>query len=66
MRQDTKRQAKKEGIPTTKEIAEAFLAVTGQEIGEEVGLIQSIQLPEEEGQNFTEDTEAQGEGESNA
>ena len=53
MRQDTKRQAQKEGIPTTKEITEAFSAVTGQEIGEEgVDLIQSIQLSEEEGQNF--------------
>ena len=66
-RQDLPRQAQKEGKPTTKEIAEAFSAVTGQEIGEEeVDLIQGIQLPEEEGQNFTKDTEAPGEGENNA
>ena len=67
MRQDTPRQTQKEGKPTTKEIAEAFSAITGQEIGEEeVDLIQGIQLPEEEDQNFTEDTETSGEGENSA
>ena len=55
-RQDTPKQAQKEGKPTTKEIAEAFSAVTGQEIGEEeVDLMQGIQLPDGEDQNFTED-----------
>ena len=43
---------------TTKEIAEAFSAVTGQEISkEEVSLIQDIQLPKEEMNGSTEDTE---------
>ena len=43
---------------TTEEIAEAFSAVTGQEISEEeVNLIQEIQLPEEEMNGSTEDTE---------
>ena len=44
---------------TTKEIAAAFSAVTGQEISEEeVSLIQDIQLPEEEINGSTKDTEA--------
>ena len=44
---------------TTKEIAAAFSAVTGQEISEEeVSLIQDIQLPKEEINDSTEDTEA--------
>ena len=43
---------------TTKEIEAAFSAVTGQEISEEeVSLIQDIQLPEEEINDSTEDTE---------
>ena len=59
VRQDTPRQAQKEDKATVKEIAEAFSAMTGQEIcEEEVSLIQGIQLPEEEESNFTEDTEA--------
>ena len=59
VRQDTPRQAQKEDKATVKEIAEAFSAMTGQEIcGEEVSLIQGIQLPEEEEFNLTEDTEA--------
>ena len=44
---------------TTKEIAEAFSVVTGQEISEgEVSLIQDIQLPEEKMNGSTKDTEA--------
>ena len=44
---------------TTKKIAEAFSAVMGQEISEEeVSLIQDIQLPKEEMNGSTEDTEA--------
>ena len=59
VRQDTLRQTQKEDKHTAKEIAEAFSAVTGQEIcEEEVSLIQGIQLPEEEESNLTEDTEA--------
>ena len=43
---------------TAKKIAEAFSAVTGQEISEEeVSLIQDIQLPEEEMNGSNEDTE---------
>ena len=60
VRQDIPRQAQKEDKATVKEIAEAFSAMTGQEIWEEeVSLIQGIQLPEEEEEsNFTEDTKA--------
>ena len=59
VRQDTQRQTQKEDKPTTKEIAEAFSTMTGQEIcEEEVSLIQGIQLPDEEDSNLTEDTEA--------
>ena len=59
VRQDTQRQTQKEDIPTAKEIAEAFSAMTGQEICEdEVSLIQGIQLPDEEDSNLTKDTEA--------
>ena len=44
---------------TIKEIAEAFSVVTGQEISEEeVSLIQDIQLPKEEMNGSTEDTDA--------
>ena len=44
---------------TAKEIAAVFSAVTSQEISEEeVSLIQDIQLPEEEKNSSTEDTEA--------
>ena len=65
-RQDTPRQTQKEDKPPTKEIAEAFSTITGQEIGEEeAGLIQGIQLPDEEDSNFTKDTEALEEGENN-
>ena len=58
-KQDTQRQTQKEDKPTTKEIAEAFSTMTGQEIcEEEVSLIQGIQLPDEEDSNLTKDTEA--------
>ena len=60
LRQDPKevKQFRKDQT-TAKEIAEAFSAVTGQEISEEkVSLIQDIQLPEEEMNSFTKDTEA--------
>ena len=44
---------------TAKEIAAAFSAVTGQEISEEeVSLIQDIQLPKEEMNGSTKDSEA--------
>ena len=59
-RQDPKevKQPRKDQT-TTKEIAAAFSAVMGQEISEEeVRLIQDIQLPEEEINGSTEDTEA--------
>ena len=65
-RQDTAKQAQKEGKATAKEIAEAFSAVTGQEIcEEEVSLIQDIQLSEDEESNLTEDVEA-SEGDNNS
>ena len=60
LRQDL-REVKQPGKDqtTTKEIAEAFSAVTGQEIHEEkVSLIQNIQLPKEEMNGSNEDTEA--------
>ena len=57
VRQDTSRQVQKEGKVTAKEIAEAFSAITRQEIcEEEVSLIQGIQLPEEEESDQTRDT----------
>ena len=59
-RQDSKevKQPRKDQT-ITKEIAAAFSAVTGQEISEEeVSLIQDIQLPKEEINNSTKDTEA--------
>ena len=56
-RQDSKEPRKDQ--TTTKEIAAAFSAVMSQEISEqEVSLIQDIQLPEEEINGSTEDTEA--------
>ena len=60
LRQDPK-EVKQPGKDqtTAKEIAEAFSAVTGQEISEEeVSLIQDIQLPKEEMNGSTKDTEA--------
>ena len=64
-KQETRKQVTKEDKATAKEIAEAFSAVTGQEISkEEVSLIQDIQLPgDEEVDNQTEDVEA-SEGEN--
>ena len=59
-RQDLKevKQPRKDQT-TTKEIAEAFSVVMGQEISEEeVSLIQDIQLPKEEMNGSTQDTEA--------
>ena len=59
-RQDSKKvkQPKKDQT-TAKEIAVAFSAVTGQEIREEeLSLIQDIQLPKEEINGSTKDTEA--------
>ena len=48
----------KEDKTSAKEIAEAFSAVTGQEISkEEVRLIQNIQLPEDEVEDPDEDIE---------
>ena len=48
-KQETNRQATKEDKTSAKETAEAFSAITGQEISEEeVSLIQDIQLPEDE------------------
>ena len=59
VRQNTPRQAQKKDKATVKEIAEAFSAMTGQEIcEEEVSLRQGTQLPEEEESNFAENTEA--------
>ena len=60
LRQDLK-EVKQPGKDqtTAREIAAAFSAVMGQEITEEeVSLIQDIQLPEEEMNGSTEDTEA--------
>ena len=66
VRQDTLRQTQKEDKPTAKEKAEAFPAMTGQEIcEEEVSLIQGIQLPEEEESNLTKDTDASEEDVNN-
>ena len=48
----------KEDKTSAKEIAEAFSAITGQEISEEeVSLIQNIQLPEDEVKGPDEDVE---------
>ena len=60
LRQDLK-EVKQPGKDqtTTKEIAEAFSVVMGQEISEEeVSLIQDVQLPKEEINSSNEDTEA--------
>ena len=59
VKQKTNKQVTKEDKAMAKEIAEAFSAVTGQEISEEeVGLIQDIQLPGNEVDNQAEDIEA--------
>ena len=59
VRQDTSKQAQKEGKVTAKEVAETFSTITGQEIcEEEVSLIQGIQLPEEEESDQTKDSKA--------
>ena len=66
MRQDTAKQAQKEGKATAKEIVEAFSAVIGQEIcEEEVSPIQDIQLPEDEESDLTKDVKAL-EGDTNS
>ena len=58
-KQETTKQDTKEDRATAKEMAEAFSAVTGQEISkEEVSLIQDIQLPEDETDNQAADVEA--------
>ena len=63
---DTSKQTQREEKVTAKEIAEAFSAITGQEIcEEEVSLIQGIQLPEEEESDRTKDSEA-SEGDTNS
>ena len=65
-RQDTLRHTQKEDKPTAKEKAEAFSAMTGQQIcEEEVSLIQGMQLPVEEESNLTENTEASEEDVNN-
>ena len=46
-----------ENKTTAKKIAEAFSAMTGQEISEEASLIQNIQLPEDEVDCQNEDLE---------
>ena len=57
-KQETNRQAMKEDKTSAKEIAEAFSAITGQEISKEgVSLIQDIQLPEDEVKDPDEDIE---------
>ena len=59
-RQDSKEvELPRKDQTTTKEIAAAFSAVMDQEISEEeVSVIQDIQLPEEEINDSTKDTEA--------
>ena len=58
-KQEANNQQTKEDKTTVKKIAEAFSAVTGQEISEEeVSLIQGIQLPEDEVDDQTKDVEA--------
>ena len=54
---ETNKQQTKEDKTIAKEIAEAFSAVTGQEISKEVSMIQGIQLPEDEVGNQTKDME---------
>ena len=59
VKQETNKQQTKDDKTIAKEIAEAFSAVTGQEISEEeVSLIQGIQLPEDEVDDQTKDMEA--------
>ena len=58
VKQETSKQETKEDKTIAKEIAEAFSAVTGQEISEEVSLIQGIQLPEDEVDDQTKDMKA--------
>ena len=59
VKQETNKQQTKEDKTIAKEIAEAFSAVTGQEISEvEVSLIQGIQLPEDEVDDQIKDVEA--------
>ena len=59
VKQETSKQRTKEEKTITKEIAEAFSAVIGQESSEEeVSLIQGIQLPEDEVDDQTKDVEA--------
>ena len=59
VKQETSKQQTKGDKTIAKEIAEAFSAVTGQEISEEeVSLIQGIQLLEDEVDDQTEDVEA--------
>ena len=59
VKQETSKQLIKKDKTIAKEIAEAFSAVTGQEISEEeVSLIQGIQLPEGEVDDQTEDLKA--------
>ena len=59
VKQETSKQQTKEDKTIAKEIAEAFPAVTDQEISEEkVSLIQGIQLPEDEVDDQTKDVEA--------
>ena len=58
IKHETNRQATKEDKTSAKEVAEAFLAITGQEISkEEVSLKQDIQLPEDEVKDPDEDIE---------
>ena len=58
-KQENNKQVPKETKNTAKEIAEAFSAITGQEIlEEEVSLIQNIQLPADDMEEQTEDIEA--------
>ena len=59
VKQETSKQQTKEDKTIAKGIAEAFSAVTGQEISEEeVSLIQGIQLLEDEVDDQTKDVEA--------
>ena len=55
-KQKTNRQVMKEDKTSAEEIAEAFSAITGQEISEEeASLIQDIQLPKDEVKDPDED-----------
>ena len=59
MKQETHKQLITENKTAAKEIAEAFFALTGQEISEEeASLIQNIQLAEDEVDCQNEDLEA--------